>query len=82
MRGSPGRCGQGIQADLAGLSRADWVLAGLGGVVDRDDVQQLAGDGLTAFQDGELGGGANEVGEAADHAACDASTRRRSPQPS
>jgi len=38
-------------------------------VVDGDGVQQLAGDGLLAFEDGELGGGAYEVGEAADHAA-------------
>lgn len=38
-------------------------------MVDGDGVQQLAGDGLLAFEDGELGGGADEVGEAADHAA-------------
>ncbi len=38
-------------------------------MVDGDGVQRLAGDGLLAFEDGELGGGADEVGEAADHAA-------------
>lgn len=35
------------------------VTAGLGGVVDRDGVQQLAGDGLIAFENGELGCGAH-----------------------
>jgi hypothetical protein len=45
------------------------VLAGLGGMVDGDGVQQLAGDGFLAFEYGRLGGGADEVGQAADHAA-------------
>ncbi|MGA5192685.1 hypothetical protein [Streptomyces exfoliatus] len=44
-------------------------LAGvLGGLVDLDGLQSLAGDGLAAADDGLKGGAADELGEAADRA--------------
>ncbi|WP_157847656.1 hypothetical protein [Streptomyces violens] len=40
----------------------------LGGLVDFDGLQRLAGDGLAAVDDGLKGGAADELGEAADRA--------------
>src|SRR5712691_11601611 len=65
----PGQPGRERGTAAEGEHSRGAVPTGFGGVVDGDGVQQPAGNGLAAFEDGELGGGADEVGEAADHAA-------------
>src|SRR5260370_950452 len=75
-----------VAARRGGVKKADrgrglgqpwvWLLAGPGGgtalcgMVDFDGVQELAGDLFAAVQDRLDDGAADEVGQAADHAAC------------